>query len=552
MKKTPSLLLLAIIFLFISSCKNSGVNGLAIPKDASMVVHFNGASLTSKLSWDEIKQADWFKENINEEKDEYKKKLLNDPEASGVNIKSDFVYFQNKAGNGEYGAFLGNIKDAAAFEKLVTSIHKDVKVEKSGDLNTIIMGGSNIVTWNKSKFIVLTNEHSPLDESNEFKRVQMDDDTPPLYNPPTPLSADTLVTIGKELMNLSNSKSLNDDKRYTSLLKENGDIHIWMNTEKLYAAQGAPMLSLMKFGDMLKGNISATTVNFDNGKINFFSKQYMSKDLAQIFEDHKPQPVSAEVINKIPGENIIAAFAANMPTEGLKAFLKLSGMDGFANMFLSKYKVTVDELINAYKGEMVVALSQNSQSGLMDSADMEHLRFSSGPDFMFGMAINDKPSFDKLLGLIKSELFSDEDSAKFKFQTNDQWFALGSNPTTLQSFIAGGNNNHAFTNLISGHPVGGFIDIQKILSSGKFFPMSSSAADSTFQNIIFTGGEYADGALTLKTEINFVNKSTNSLKQVYQLGTKFFMHQRSEMQKHFKNDQVTIPGQMDSTTIQPQ
>lgn len=61
MKRTPLLAAVAFASVMISSC-NQGTTGLPIPKDATVVVHINAASLTKKLSWKEIQATDWFKE----------------------------------------------------------------------------------------------------------------------------------------------------------------------------------------------------------------------------------------------------------------------------------------------------------------------------------------------------------------------------------------------------------------------------------------------------------------------------------------------------------
>ena len=61
MKKTPLLCLLAIL-LMMASCKNGNKSDLFIPKDAALVFHINSSSLSSKLSWEDIKKTAWFKD----------------------------------------------------------------------------------------------------------------------------------------------------------------------------------------------------------------------------------------------------------------------------------------------------------------------------------------------------------------------------------------------------------------------------------------------------------------------------------------------------------
>ena len=97
MKRIPILTVAALFAaMFFVSCKNSGGSDIPVPKDASVVFYVNTSSLTSKLSWEEIKQSGWFKENYERERDSFTKKIMDNPEASGVDMKGDFAFFMKK------------------------------------------------------------------------------------------------------------------------------------------------------------------------------------------------------------------------------------------------------------------------------------------------------------------------------------------------------------------------------------------------------------------------------------------------------------------------
>ena len=83
MKRLPILTVVALFAtVFFVSCKNSGGGSdLPIPKDAAMVFYLNTSSLTSKLSWDEIKQSSWFQESYKKESDSFSKNIMDNPEA---------------------------------------------------------------------------------------------------------------------------------------------------------------------------------------------------------------------------------------------------------------------------------------------------------------------------------------------------------------------------------------------------------------------------------------------------------------------------------------
>ena len=89
-------LLIAAMMVMIYSCGRSDKSGIAIPKDASVVVHINASSLSKKLPWEEIRQTNWFKEAYAEAKDTLAKKMMDDPQSSGINTEADLIFFVKK------------------------------------------------------------------------------------------------------------------------------------------------------------------------------------------------------------------------------------------------------------------------------------------------------------------------------------------------------------------------------------------------------------------------------------------------------------------------
>src|SRR5215203_3121497 len=207
MKRIPFLTTAAVAAtLFFASCKNSGTSGLDIPNDAAMVVHINASSLTSKLSWEEIKNSSWFKEIAEGEHDSLTKKLMENPDLSGVDIKSDFVFFTKKQGRGGYMVFEGRLKDAAAFEAMVKQQNKDQgEVMKDGDLKYIKTGNGQILSWTGTKFVAMTD--APFFDGVAAFGRNSDHES-------KSFPVDSLKLFTKELLALKNSSKLEKDNRF--------------------------------------------------------------------------------------------------------------------------------------------------------------------------------------------------------------------------------------------------------------------------------------------------------------------------------------------------
>ncbi|RYZ25210.1 MAG: DUF4836 family protein, partial [Chitinophagaceae bacterium] len=434
-----------------------------ISKTAAFVFHLNSSSLSSKLSWDEIKKTTWFQEAYNDSgTDSFAKKLMDNPDASGVDVKSDFVFFVNKRGRGGYSVFEGSVKDAAAFEALVKKMSKQSATQKDGDWNVITGDNNTVAIWNKSKFAVLND--MPI-----------------------------------------------------------GDMHIWINSGSLYTDM-AGMLSMMKVGSLLEGNVSAGTINFEDGKISGKMKQFFGKEMEKAMDKWNFKNVDASVLNRIPSQDVIGVMAMNMDPEGLREFMKAVGVDGFVNAGLAKMEMTMDEILSATKGQFVFAVSdlkmKDTTFTMPAYGDEQASTYTTRqPDmnFLFATTVNNKASFDKVMNTFTREM----GKAPFAYQLNNDWFVAGNRPETVNAFTNGNaNNKHAFTDKISGHPFGFYLDLQRLLKTdfadapaAKGYQTESAAF---WKDVTMIANEYKNGVATSELVINLVDNKTNSLKQLNQ------------------------------------
>ncbi|HEX7905010.1 MAG TPA: DUF4836 family protein [Chitinophagaceae bacterium] len=536
MKRNLFLLtLLGVVLFLVPSCgKKGGSTGLLVPDDAAIVVHINNASLSSKLSWAEIQQSNWYRELSKEAKDSTAQQLLSDPAVSGVDAKSDFVFFIKKQGKGSYLVIEGSLKDASAFEAFVKNNSKEFQPVKNGDITSLATTHDGVVSWNKSHFVYVADVPLPDMGSGFGKRSYGDDGEMKTHK----FSADSLTYFGKETLTMSKDNMLDKDSRFASLVKDGSDIHLWMNSGEYYQSMMGPMMSMM--GDMaalIKDNISAVSMNFDNGKITMDSKQYYGSKLNALFSKYQSKPVSADMVNRIPSQNIVGAFAMNYPPEGIKEFLKITNLEGMVNMVLSQTGYSVDEFIKANKGDMVVAVTDLEIKSKSDTLDMgnaqPYISSSRKPDMkvLFATAVNDKAAFEKLITLLWQQTKnSPMANTGITYKLENNWFAAGNSPEQVSQFLAGGNTKSPVADKLSGHPISFFIDIQKILQVAAADQKGDSAEAAVFdaslktwQDVHAFGGEFKDKAFTFHAEVNLVDKSTNSLKQLNAYLDKVYM-----------------------------
>ncbi|HEX6191472.1 MAG TPA: DUF4836 family protein [Chitinophagaceae bacterium] len=520
MRTLPIACLLMLVLFAVSCSKKSDV---PVPADAAFVLHIDGASLNSKLSWEEVQQSEWYKIANERTTDSFAKKVLSDPSNSGIDIKSDIYLFVKKSGHNGYLAVVGNVKDEKAFSSSMSKVMEVSAPTKEGELS-VIRKDNNVITWKGNRFVLVASNPG----------MRMDSPLSGMEGPPSNqpgLTPDSLVKFANEVYAMKGENSVGTDKRFTDLLSRKGDAHFWVNGGNLYSGALPAAMALTKAELLFKGNVTGAVVNFENGKISIDAKSYYNKELAALYKKYSMKNLDEAMFKMIPSQNVAAVFAMNYPPEGLKEFVSLLGLDGLINMFLSKEGFSLDEFIRANKGEVMLSVSDfGVTSTLPYSTDttmppgMYKGMQKPTAKILFAASVNDKAAFQKMIDILKNTLTKEGGASanamasKIPYQLKDNWFIAGSDSASVFSFGTTATEQ-PFVAKFRGHPIGGFIDIQKFITGAR--PMMDSTALiiadeslKTWQDVVFYGGEFKNDATETHMEISMVDKNTNSLKQL--------------------------------------
>lgn len=513
--------------IFLCSCSSADKNALPVPKDAAFVMHINTKSLTSKLSWEDIKKSNWYNMSDRPEAG-IVKDVLQNPDTAGIDTKEDLAFFMKKVSkNQAFMAFTGRLKNAATFEAFnKRAAGANATVTKDGDISSISLQERALVSWSGDKFIYVMDAATPT--MADFNMPQTDslsmDDTANNYRMLPPPPGD-LKGYARNLFNLKGDSLLVTDDRYTDLLKQDGDVHVWTNAESAMG-QDMPggMMSMLKLDKYFKGAVGATTLSFENGKISVRSKGYYNKDMAALLKKYEGDNLNTGFVERLPSDNVVAVMAMNYKPEGLKEFLKLGGLDGLVNGFLGEAGITLDDFIKANKGDLVFALTdfQMKEYSVNLGEGSEPFK-GTKPDvnILFVTSIGEKAAFDKLVEVGKKFGGQMKTDTSIFYNMNNEVFVIGSNKQSVDQYVAGGKKNFPFVSKINSHPIGLYVDLQKFISAYNTMPSTDSAKAAItaaslamWQDVIATGGEFKDGGMVQDLEINLVDKNTNSLKQL--------------------------------------
>jgi hypothetical protein len=337
--------------------------------------------------------------------------------------------------------------------------------------------------------------------------------------------------------------------KFGSLLKSDGDMVVWQNTEAIIKSSPAMgMLGMMKIDAFTKDNISTYTVNFDKGKVDVDQKMYVSKELADIINKYMGKSINMDMVKNIPSQNVFGLLAFNFKPEGIVEMLKLTGADGIVNTYAQQMGFTLDDFSKSSNGNGVLAFTDFK------------INPDSKPDFnyLFSAGIGDKASLQKIIDAAKKTTSQLGKDSLVNYVMNDKIFVLANTNAFANQYLNGNSNNkYGFDDKISGHPVGFFLDINKILT--QFSSLHPANDDrkamldqslKTWDNIVSSGGESKENGFVFHTEINLVNKDTNSLKQLNNYFNQMYsLHEAREEQSTQRLDSLLVPPPHDTVNV---
>ncbi|HKP31475.1 MAG TPA: hypothetical protein VJT83_02060, partial [Chitinophagaceae bacterium] len=106
------------------------------------------------------------------------------------------------------------------------------------------------------------------------------------------------------------------------------------------------------------------------------------------------------------------------------------------------------------------------------------------------------------------------------YNINNDLFVIGNKQEVVDAYVKGGSRDFNFLSRIDGHPIGFYLDLNKLIgvfsqnikdSTGRY---AADVSLQTWKDVVATGGEFKDDAVIQNFEITMVDANTNSLKQL--------------------------------------
>jgi hypothetical protein len=562
---SKALLAASAIAVLLSSCSKAPEQSKYIPKTASIVVSVNSKEISKKLitngiTMDKLFAAVQEKDTLNEAQ-----KFWKDIENSGLDLQAtsfvSVVYGKAQS----YATLTGGLKDADKFEAYLKKNVSNFSLQTKSDFKYILEAKSEgVIAWNKNTVIYLKGIEGdamqkampPAGLPNpDGEEATEDNAAQPAALVTADAAADTWVAEADHLFHLKKEETAGSIDAFNDLLKNNADISFYVNPEPIYSAQAAMMPANLK--TLLAGCFYTGAVSFDKGKILVDGTSYIGKDLAAIYKKYGNLEADLDMLEKYPSQNINGFLLYGFDFRMIGDIVKSTGLDGIANMGLQSSGLTLDDILNAFKGQLVVVASDFQMKKKVSPYDGDTIT-SPESKWVFAMKVGDKAAFDKVMTSPMLKGFFTRQGDGYVLTQNmpgmpavsitDKLVVSASDSALLQEYLAGkgkaGGLDKSFVSKIKGNPMGAYVNFEKIMNN---IP-DSELSDETkplagkFKNLLkdMTAVSNSFDGKTQHSEIvlTFKNENENSLVQLVNLGTEAakYMEERRKAEQVIEVD----------------
>jgi len=563
----PAILALVCI-LFLSACNSVPKHVRYIPKDASIVVGINIKEIGKSLAWSAItgsKLLDEMKANVRDTA--RGKSIIDGIEDSGIDwMNTVYCYAKpdKRFSNDLKTGLVAPMSDVKAWEAYVNKIAPGIAINKVKDRSEAMFDGKVYAAWNSEVLIVMNTAVQDIVHEEEVTVAEPIADDAAATEPVADMAdmptykwrervTDTAATLAEmeAAFMITKDASIMDNDRFKKLDKEGNDISVFVAYDGMLNNMSQKTLgmgfdAMMMTASLWKNAAMTTAVNFEDGKITADMRYYPSDSMKRIASEAGNESIDKDMLSRIPEQQLNMAAGYHLSPKVLKMILDQLNLTGMANLALMESGTNVDEILGAFTGDMVLSLNEfavNKVTNTPDSAlaamygadEMKSYdEYKPQMNLVYALKVNDHSKLEKLLALVQKQTGL-APSAPGVYQIpmggnesvniliNDKFIVVSNKAASALAYQKGNNGSMpAILNKeIAGHPTGMYVDIKSMLAAldgNMFGNREDEAILKEVRNLLLSlkmnGGEFKGEANEYHAELNFVNKSENSLVQL--------------------------------------
>ncbi|WP_143308548.1 hypothetical protein [Chitinophaga vietnamensis] len=560
MKKTISKVLLTAVTaaVVLSACSKVPEESKYIPKEAGVVLELNAKQLTQKLVTNGLSMEKLF--NAAQTKDTSITNAWNDAKNSGIDLASNFFasfIFRGDIREGKsYLSITGSLKDADKFEAYLKKNVADFSLKNKNDFKYIWDAKQHaVIGWTKSTLIyVAPLDRNKLDQLNNngmptLPDANGDGDVDSAAAAPaataspaaqvTEDEAATWVAETDHLFHLKENETAGTIEPFKKLMKDPADIAVFVNPESIYNSGQFAMIPA-NFKKLMEGTYYTGTLNFEKGKVLFNGDTYYGKELAAIYKKFGKKEVDMDMLKKYPSENITGFLSYAIDLHVIGEIIKSTGADGLVNMGLQNAGLTMDDILNAFEGQLVYVASDFTVTKKESQYFPGEFRDEPSAKWIFNLKVGNKDAFNKVMTspMVKQYFTKEGDHYVManpamaamapSFNITEKSVTLGSDSALLQQYLAGKGSiklPEGVESKVKGSMMGGYLNVEQIMKN-----IPEDKVDSTEKSMIvklknllkdatFSAQTSSGDIQHSEAVLNFKDQDKNSLVQLVEFGT---------------------------------
>ena len=521
---------LFLIVLFVTSCsKKVPEQTKYIPKDASAVFSINPKQMADKLNNNHVNIDSIMKAAT--AGDTTMRWTMEDIKNSGIDMDADVYLFVQQAGSIMSGqssviGFVGALHSTSDFEAFLKRKMPSVQFQKANNYSYANLKEGFVAGWNDNVALIAKatsmNMQNGQMSSADFGASQ---------------KALTTYFTQKEDASIASVDAFKD------AAKEKADMHLFTSSNAALAS--IPMLGMSKASDLLKDLYSASTINFEDGKVVIESKAYTNDMLADTLKKYAGAKVDMDMLDKYPGAvNGFAVFSFNPKL--LTAIMNIAGVTATANQGLQQLGFTVDDVTSAFKGDFAVIFSNFGMEEKTIPGSPGNTFKQPTAKLLINAAIGNKAAYDKIVTALAAKDIMVQQNGQYVLKDMAEGTANGfvmnadgknllvaSDASLLQQYKAGTGKvtlPQGIEDKAKGNAVAFYADIASMLNA---IPPDTTdqaminGAKQTFKDAIITSENISGNTIKGHLEVRMVNDKENSLAAL----TRYFGTVASAMDK---------------------
>lgn len=560
----------ALLFLLFVAAMSVQAQNLKqyIPSDATFVMSMDLANLDNKISFDKLKEFDFYKEGMKEFDKEMKgeKKELaeafKNPSSYGIDVMSESYMFGNVSKESSLFGFIFKISDSKKFTKFfknnIVPEAKGAVMGMMGKFQTMTDDGVTFA-WNDKVGILVGGEPNKGTEESVVKGFV------------------------KKVLDGSPKNSFMNDARFNKATKgRKSDMRIWMDYNWVMEMQmaskemaGVPgmesMMTAMK--ELYKDTDYLVELNFNDGEVVMDSKMFMNQKTTDLFTKMTEGDLNKNFFKYLPKNNLMGYFSLAIKTENFAdgmfqmfdPMIKEMGMtreamEGMALGAVNSMGLEMDAkgLYEIIKGDMVFAVTGMREFTIKKTQyddDFNKVEVEAQqmlPEVLAMMSYGREADLKKIIqmGVDAGVLTKVGDAFKVAVPMDDLPMDMYLSMKDGILFITN-NTDLATGKLKNGYSKSDRItkNQQKLMkeSGGAFFwdiPASLNAAAAfakeegmndkmaekminvskqSFESMVMTTEKKIKGSYNSEFKLNFTNKKMNALEQLFSYFNEMYM-----------------------------